>query len=90
MFTVACAYGGPSDTLDDCGNVNAVVDNGGAMAGAEYDFGNGFTAAIGYAGDETDLMAKEGIDAYGANLAYTGDNYGVSVCLLYTSPSPRD
>ncbi len=79
MFTVACAYGGPSDTLDDCGNVNAVVDNGGAMAGAEYDFGNGFTAAIGYAGDETDLMAKEGIDAYGANLAYTGDNYGVSV-----------
>jgi len=79
MFTVACAYGGPSDTLDDCGNVNAVVDNGGAMAGAEYDFGNGFTAAIGYAGNETDLMAKEGIDAYGANAAYTGDNYGVSV-----------
>jgi hypothetical protein len=79
MFTVACAYGGPSDTLDDCGNVNAVVDNGGAMAGAEYDFGNGLTAAIGYAGNETDLMAKEGIDAYGANAAYTGDNYGVSV-----------
>ncbi len=79
MFTVACAYGGPSDTLDDCGNVNAVIDNGGAMAGAEYDFGNGFTAAIGYAGNETDLMAKEGIDAYGANAAYTGDNYGVSV-----------
>ncbi len=79
MFTVACAYGGPSDTLDDCGNVNAVIDNGGAMAGAEYDFGNGFTAAVGYAGNETDLMAKEGIDAYGANAAYTGDNYGVSV-----------
>jgi hypothetical protein len=79
MFTVACAYGGPSDTLDDCGNVNAVIDNGGAMAGAEYDFGNGFTAAIGYAGNETDLMAKEGIDAYGANAAYTGDNYGVSI-----------
>jgi hypothetical protein len=83
MFTVACAYGGPSDTLDDCGNVNAVVDNGGAMAGAEYDFGNGFTAAIGYAGTETGLMTKEGIDAYGANVAYTADSYGASVTYGY-------
>ena len=79
MFTVACAYGGPSDTLDDCGNVNAVVDNGGAMAGAEYDFGNGFTAAIGYAGNETGLMTKENVDGYGANVAYSADNYGLSV-----------
>jgi len=79
MFTVACAYGGPSDTLDDCGNVNAVVDNGGAMAGAEYDFGNGFTAAIGYAGNETGLMTKENVDGYGANVAYSADQYGLSV-----------
>ena len=79
MFTVACAYGGPSDTLDDCGNVNAVVDNGGAMAGAEYDFGNGFTAAIGYAGNETGLMTKENVDGYGANVAFSADNYGLSV-----------
>ena len=79
MFTVACAYGGPSDTLDDCGNVNAVVDNGGVMAGAEYDFGNGFTAAIGYAGKETGLMTKGNVDGYGANVAYSADNYGLSV-----------
>ena len=79
LFTVACAYGGPSDTLDDCGNVNAVVDNGGAMAGAEYDFGNGFTAAIGYAGNETSLMTKGGVDGYGANVAYSADNYGLSL-----------
>ena len=79
MFTVACAYGGPSDTLDDCGNVNAAVDNGGAMAGAEYDFGNGFTAAIGYAGNETGLMTKENVDGYGANVAYSADQYGLSV-----------
>ena len=34
LFTTACAYGGPSNTLDDCGNVNAGITNGGAMAGA--------------------------------------------------------
>ena len=79
LFTTACVYGGPSNTLDDCGNVNAGITNGGVAAGASYDFGNGFTAAVGYAGAETDIMTKEGTDAYGANAAYTGDNYGVSV-----------
>ncbi len=79
LFTTACAYGGPSNTLDDCGNVNAGITNGGAMAGAAYDFGNGFTAAIGYAGPETGIMTDESLDAYGLNAAYTADNYGVSV-----------
>jgi len=78
LFTTACAYGGPSNTLDDCGNVNAGITNGGAMAGAAYDFGNGITAAVGYAGPETGIMTEESADAYGANVAYTGDNYGVS------------
>ena len=78
LFTTACAYGGPSNTLDDCGNVNAGITNGGAMAGAAYDFGNGLTAAVGYAGPETGIMTDESADAYGANLAYTADNYGVS------------
>ena len=79
LFTTACAYGGPSNTLDDCGNVNAGITNGGAMAGAAYDFGNGFTAAVGYAGPETGIMTDESLDAYGANVAYTADNYGLSV-----------
>ena len=79
IFTTACAYGGPSNTLDDCGNVNANVDNAGASAMAEYDFGNGFTAALGYAGNEAGLMTTTYADAYGANLAYTTDNYGVSL-----------
>ena len=79
IFTTACAYGGPSDTLDDCGNVNANIDNAGVTAMAEYDFDNGLTAAIGYAGNETGIMTKENVDAYAANLAYSGDNYGVSV-----------
>ena len=79
LFTTACAYGGPSNTLDDCGNVNAGITNGGFMVGAAYDFGNGVTAAVGYAGPETGIMTDESLDAYGANVAYTADNYGVSL-----------
>ena len=79
LFTTACAYGGPSNTLDDCGNVNAGITNGGVAVGASYDFGNGFTTADGYAGAETGLMTKETTDAIGANLAYTADSYGLSV-----------
>jgi len=79
LFTTACVYGGPSNTLDDCGNVNAGITNGGAMAGASYDFGNGFTAALGYAGPETGIMTKGSLDAYGANVAYSADSYGLSL-----------
>ena len=79
LFSTACVYGGPSNTLDDCGNVNAGITNGGAMAGASYDFDNGFTAAVGYAGPEGGIMTEESLDAYGVNVAYTGDDYGVSI-----------
>ena len=79
LFTTACAYGGPTDTLDDCGNVNAGITNGGAMVGASYDFGGGWTGALGYAGDNQNVMTDEGADAYGANVAYTADNYGISL-----------
>ena len=92
LFTTACVYGGPSNTLDDCGNVNAGITNGGAMAGAAYDFGTGFTAAVGYAGPEGGLMTEESLDAYGVNAAYTGDNYGVSITygVLETSTTEED
>jgi len=79
LFTTACVYGGPSNTLDDCGNVNAGITNGGVAAGLSYDFGNGFTTAIGYAGAETGIMTKETTDAYGANVAYSADSYGLSL-----------
>ena len=56
LFTTACVYGGPTNTLDDCGNVNAGITNGGAMVGMSYDFGSGFTgAAVSY----THLRAHE-------------------------------
>ena len=83
LFTTACVYGGPSNTLDDCGNVNAGITNGGVAVGAVYDCDNGWTAAVGYAAAETGLMTNATTDAYGVNGAYTGDNYGVSLTYGY-------
>ena len=79
LFTVACAYGGPSNTLDDCGAVQAGITGGGVSIGAGYDFGNGFTAATGAQFSETGIATKEADDSYAFNIAYSGDNYGVSV-----------
>jgi len=90
LFSTACTYGGPSNTLDDCGNVNAAITGGGTMLGYSYDFDNGFTAALGYAGGGSGtegLMTKEGLDSYGFNAMYTGESYGVSVTYGATEPT---
>jgi len=83
LFTTACTYGGPTNTLDDCGNVNAGPSSGGVATGASYDFGNGFSTAVGYQatnGEENlGIMTEESTDTYALNGAYTGSNYGVSV-----------
>ena len=83
MFTTACTYGGPSNTLDDCGNVQSAFVGKGTMFGASYAFSDEFTVAVGYAGDgktaTTGLMTAEGLDAVGINGAYTTDTYGLSV-----------
>ena len=79
LFTTACTYGGPSNTLDDCGNVTAGITGGGVAAGASYDFDNGFTIAGGYQGTETGLGTEENDDSYAINGAYTTDSYGVSI-----------
>ena len=83
LYTVACAYGGFTNTLDDCGNGNSAFTSptNGATISASYDIGGGWTGALGYAGEGTGggLMTKAGTDMYGGNLAYTADSYGVSV-----------
>ena len=79
LFTTACVYGGPSNTLDDCGNVTAGITGGGLSIGASYDFDNGFTTAFGAQFTETGIATDETDDSYALNAAYTGDNYGVSV-----------
>ena len=76
LYSTACVYGGPTNTLDDCGNASSALAAGfGTAAGASFDIGNGFTAAVGY---ETQGSASTGV--------LTKE----SACLLYTSPSPRD
>jgi len=83
LYNTACVYGGPSNTLDDCGNPNAALGSGsGTAAGASYEFGDGFAVAIGYTGNGSStsgLATKEGDDQLGGQLSYTADQYGVSV-----------
>ena len=81
LYTSACAYGGQTDVLDDCGIRQTNLDEGlGTSAGVAFDFGSGFTAALGYEGQngEAGLLTQEGTDAIGAQLAYLGENFGVS------------
>ncbi|MDC3182968.1 porin [Prochlorococcus sp. AH-716-B23] len=83
LFTTACTYGGPTNTLDDCGNVNAAPSSGGVAFGSSYDFDNGFAIAAGYQavnGEESQgLMNDESTDSLAFNGSYTGSNYGVSI-----------
>jgi hypothetical protein len=83
LFTGACAYGGPGNTLDDCGTPSSAFGGEGNTAlAASYDFYNGFTVSAGYQGEGNNadgLMTKEGGDSFGANAAYIKDSYGISV-----------
>ena len=84
LYNTACVYGGQTIQIDDCGNSGAAFAAGlGTAAGASYDFGNGWTAALGYEGEGATaakgLMTKEGVDVFGGQVTYTGDSYGVSV-----------
>jgi len=79
LFTTACAYGGPSNTLDDCGAVQAGITGGGFSIGAAYDFDNGFTTAFGAQFSETGIATDETNDSYALNAAYTADSYGASI-----------
>ena len=80
LFNTACVYGGPSNTLDDCGNNYSAINAGaGSAFGASYDVGNGLAFAFGYTGSNTALMSKEGDDALATQISYTADSYGLSL-----------
>ena len=87
LFSTACVYGGITNTLDDCGNVNSAIGGGkGTAAGASFDIGGGFTAAFGYTGDGSStngLLTGEGEDSYAGQLTYTADSYGLSLTYAY-------
>ena len=83
LYSTACVYGGITNNLDDCGNGSSAMEAGaGTAAGASFDIGNGFTAALGYTGDGSSsngLLTKEGNDTFGGQLSYAADSYGASV-----------
>ena len=79
LFTTACVYGGPGNMLDDCANVNAGITGGTTALGASYDFGSGFTAAVGAQTGNTSVFTEESGDAWALNAAYTADNYAISL-----------
>ncbi len=82
LFNTACVYGGPTNTLDDCGISTAnLASSNGTSFGASYDLGNGFAAAIGYTGQgnsKKGILTDEGLDAYAFNTSYDGDSFGAS------------
>ena len=92
LYSTACVYGGPTNTLDDCGNANSAMAAAEATAlSASFDIGNGFGAAFGYEGegDNTDgLMTKEGNDTFGGQLSYAADQYAASLTYaMYDTPT---
>ena len=83
LYNVACVYGAQTDTLSDCGVASANLDEEfGTAAGASFDFGNGFAFSLGYEGQgmtSKGILSDKGSDAYGAQVSYAGDSYGVSI-----------
>jgi len=83
LYNTACVYGAQTDTLSKCGVSAANIDEEfGTATGASFNFGNGFSAALAYEGQgmtTSGLLSDAGSDAFGAQVAYTGDNYGVSL-----------
>ena len=82
LYNTACVYGAQTDTLSDCGVELANLDEEfGTAFGASFDLSNGFTASLGYEGQDgtKGLGTNEGTDAFGAQIAYSNDNYGLSV-----------
>ena len=84
LYNTACIYNGVTDALDDCGNLNSAIDvEFGTAAGLSADLGGGFLAAIGVETHGNNLghglFTDESADAYGAQVSYTGSNYGLSI-----------
>ena len=83
QFTGACAYSGFTDHLADCGTGKSAGIGGDVTVSSSYDIGGGFTAGFGITsahGSSTEgMITKEGADAYGAQLAYATDTYGLAV-----------
>tara|TARA_Y100000589_G_scaffold215030_1_gene202876 strand:+ start:1288 stop:2529 length:1242 start_codon:yes stop_codon:yes gene_type:complete len=82
LYASACAYDGITDTMDDCGVATTNLDEGlGSTFAASFDAGSGITFAVGVESENNadGLLTDQSVDAYGAQLAYSADNYGVAI-----------
>ena len=85
LYNTACVYGANADTFTNCGVSAANIDEGlGTALGASFNFDSGLSLAFGYEGQgansgEIGFLSTNGADAIGAQIAYTGSSYGVSL-----------
>ena len=80
VYTGACAYGGFSDYIGDCGTGNSLgLGGAGATVAASYAFDSGFSFAGGITSPNIEILGEDSVDAYGLELAYTQDGYGLAL-----------
>ena len=84
QFTGACSYGNTVDALSDCGTGNSIAVGGDQSISAGYDLDNGFSFGLVISaedGEKADkgMFTADGQDIYALNVAYSGDNYGLSL-----------
>ena len=82
-YTGACSYSAFLDYMGNCGTGNSVgVGGAGATAAVSYAFDGGFSLAGGVSSPQGEILGETGVDIYGIEAAYTGEDFGVS--LAYT------
>ena len=82
-YTGACSYSAFLDYMGNCGTGNSVgVGGAGATAAVSYAFDGGFSLAGGVSSPQSEILGETGVDMYGIEAAYTGEDFGVS--LAYT------
>ena len=82
-YTGACSYSAFLDYMGNCGTGNSVgVGGAGATAAVSYAFDGGFSLAGGVTSPQSEILGETGVDMYGIEAAYTGEDFGVA--LAYT------
>ena len=82
-YTGACSYSAFLDYMGNCGTGNSVgVGTAGATAAVSYAFDGGFSLAGGVTSPQGEILGETGVDMYGIEAAYTGEDFGVA--LAYT------
>ena len=79
-YTGACSYSAFLDYMGNCGTGNSVgVGGAGATAAVSYAFDGGFSLAGGVSSPQGEILGETGVDIYGIEAAYTGEDFGVSL-----------